>query len=57
MKEWSWQKWLGKLIPLLTGVFGAVWSFIESEPQWYPMVIGFGTMIIQWALASFPEKE
>jgi len=56
MKEWSWQKWLGKLIPLLTGVFGAVWSFIESEPQWYPLVIGFGTMIVQWALAAFPEE-
>ena len=56
MKTWSWQKWVGKLVPAVIGVGGIVWSVIEMSPQWWPMATGLGTLIVQWIVASFPNK-
>ena len=56
MSEWTWQKWVGKLAPLVIGLGGLVWSFIEAEPQWWPLVVGGVTGVVQWVVAIFPAK-
>jgi len=54
--KWSWQKWVGKLLPFVIAIGGAIWSLIEKEPQWWPILIGAATGIVQWLLATFPPK-
>jgi len=58
MKTWTWQKWVGKLIPFILGVGGEVFAFIElGQPQWWILgtaaLIGVG----QWLVGTFPAKE
>ena len=57
MKDWSWQKWVGKAAPFLIGLGGLVWTAIEQEPQWWPLVVGALTGVAQWIVAMFPPKE
>lgn len=57
MKEWSWQKWVGKLLPFVLAVAAAVWELIEGTPGWWPTVAAALTGIVQWVLALFPPKE
>jgi membrane protein YdbS with pleckstrin-like domain len=57
MKSWPWQKWIGKLLPFGVAVGAALWSFIESEPTWWVVVVAAATGLVQWILATFPVKE
>jgi len=56
MKNWSWQKWLGKLLPFAVAVGAAVWELVEGTPGWWPVVVAAGTGIVQWIVALFPPK-
>ena len=58
MQSWTWQKWLGKLAPLVTGALATgLWAFLElPAPQWAGIVAGAITAIVQWILALFPAK-
>ena len=58
MKGWKWQKWVGKLAPIGTGIIATgIWSFLElPAPQWAGMAAGIVTAIVQWILAMFPQK-
>lgn len=58
MKKWTWQKWVGKLSPILMGLIAeGVWQFAElPAPGWAPIVAGAITAIVQWLIALFPPK-
>ncbi|GEM_PF-6847179 len=59
MKDWSWQKWVGKLAPIVAGLIaGGVWEFAElPAPQWAGIVAGAVTALAQWLIALFPVKD
>ena len=55
---WTWQKIVGKLTPLITGLLAVgVWEFIElPAPAWAGVVAGMVTMLVQGILALFPAE-
>lgn len=57
MKEWTWQKWAGKLAPLVTAGLVGVWAILEMDvPTWAPIAAGCVTFVVQQVLALFPPK-
>lgn len=58
-KGWTWQKWLGKLMPLITGLLaGGIWEFLELPASaWAGTAAGLLTVIVQGIIALFPPKE
>lgn len=57
-KDWTWQKWAGKLAPLVAAGLVQVWAVIEQPvPVWAPIAAGLVTFIVQQLLALFPPKE
>jgi membrane protein YdbS with pleckstrin-like domain len=57
MKDWTWQKWIGKLLPFAVAVGAAVWQLMEAEPVWWPVVVAGLTGFVQWIIALFPPAE
>jgi hypothetical protein len=59
MSTWSWQKWIGKLSPIIvTLLTTGVWEFIETPaPMWAPIVAGIITFLVQQVISLFPPKE
>lgn len=57
-KDWTWQKWVGKLIPLVVSVLTVgVWEFAEvPAPGWAGVVAGVITVVAQAIVALFPPK-
>jgi len=53
---WTWQKFVGKLLPFAVAIGAAVWSLIESEPSWWVVVVAAATGVVQWLIAVFPPK-
>ena len=58
MKNWSWQKWLGKLTPIVVGLLATgIWEFAElPAPMWAGTAAGLITVIVQGIIALFPAK-
>ena len=58
MKDWTWQKWVGKVTPIVVAVLTVgVWEFAEiPAPGWAAIVAGLVTMVAQAAVALFPAK-
>lgn len=58
MKDWTWQKWLGKIAPILTGALATgIWAFLElPAPQWAGLVAGLITAVVQGIISLFPAK-
>ena len=60
MKYWSWQKWVGKLLPFVLGVALLAWKLISDdpnfEPPWWPTISAFATVVVQTILSLFPPK-
>lgn len=58
MKDWPWQKWLGKLAPIVTGLLAVgVWEFAElPAPSWAGIAAGLVTMLVQGLLSLFPAE-
>jgi len=58
MKDWPWQKWVGKVAPVVvTLLTTGVWEFAElPAPFWAGVVGGLITMIVQGILSLFPAK-
>jgi len=56
MKSWSWQKWIGKLLPFVLAVAAALWQLIDQTPGWWPAVAAALTGVVQWLIALFPPK-
>lgn len=58
MKDWTWQKWVGKVTPIVVAVLTVgVWEFAEMPaPGWAAIVAGLVTMVAQAAVALFPPK-
>jgi hypothetical protein len=55
---WTWQKVVGKLTPIITGLLAVgVWEFAElPAPTWAGVVAGMVTMLVQGILALFPAE-
>ena len=58
MKDWTWQKWVGKLAPIVVALLAsAVWEFAElPAPGWASVIAGIITFLAQQAIALFPPK-
>ena len=58
MKTWTWQKWVGKLAPLIVGLLAeGIWQFFElPAPGWAPIIAGALTFLAQQILALLPPK-
>jgi len=58
MKDWTWEKWLGKLAPIVAGLLATgVWSFLElPAPWWAGTAAGMLTTIVQGIIALFGKK-
>lgn len=58
MKDWPWQKWVGKVAPIVTSLLAiGVWEFAElPAPGWAGIVAGLVTMLVQGILALFPAE-
>lgn len=58
MSKWTWQKWIGKLIPLAVSLLtGGIWEFFElPQPIWAGVIAGVLTMIGQAIISLFPPK-
>jgi len=57
MKDWPWQKWIGKLLPFAVAVGAAVWTLIEKQPGWWAVAVAAATGVVQWLIATFPPKS
>ena len=55
---WGWQKWLGKLAPIVTGLLAVgVWEFAElPAPSWAGIAAGLVTMLVQGIISLFPAE-
>ena len=58
MKSWTWQKWIGKLAPIVVSVLTTgIWEFAElPAPFWAGVVGGLVTMLVQGLISLFPPK-
>lgn len=58
MKSWPWQKWAGKLAPIVAGLLATgIWEFLElPAPIWAGGAAGLVTMLVQWIVSLFPVK-
>lgn len=58
MKDWSWQKWVGKLVPVVVGVLTVgFWEFAEMPaPGWAAVIAGVITVVAQAVVSMFPPK-
>ena len=58
MKDWTWQKWVGKLTPVVAGLLATgIWAFLElPAPVWAGTAAGALTTVVQWLLALFGKK-
>lgn len=58
MKDWPWQKWVGKLAPIIATLLAtAVWEFAELPvPGWAPVIAGIVTFLAQQVVALFPTN-
>lgn len=58
MVKWTWQKWLGKLTPLVAGAISTgVWEFLElPSPFWAGVAAGVLTVVVQAIISLFPAK-
>ena len=56
MRDWPWQKWIGKLLPFGVAVGAAVWTLVEKQPGWWAVGVAAATGIVQWLIATFPPK-
>jgi hypothetical protein len=58
MKGWTWQKWVGKLAPIVSGLLATgVWEFAElPAPVWAGVAASLLTMLIQGIISLFPAK-
>lgn len=58
-KNWTWQKWLGKAAPLVSGLIASgIWKFLElPAPEWAGIAASLLTMVVQGILSLFPPKE
>ena len=58
MKDWPWQKWVGKIAPIVVGLLAqGIWSFLElPAPGWAAIISGAITFGVQQILALFPPK-
>ena len=56
---WTWQKWVGKLAPIVTGLLAVgVWEFAELPAQtWAGVAAGIITFLAQQIVALFPPKS
>ena len=59
LSSWSWQKWVGKIAPIVTGLLSVgVWEFFElPAPIWAGTIAGVVTFLVQQILALIPPKE
>lgn len=55
---WTWQKWLGKLAPIIAGALAeGIWALFElPAPAWAVVSAGILTFLAQQILALFPPK-
>ena len=58
MKYWTWQKWVGKLAPIVASLLAVgVWEFAElPAPMWAGIASGILTFVAQQIVALFPPK-
>ncbi len=57
MKDWTWQKWLGKLAVLVVAVAEAVFALLEVIPVWWPAIATGIAWLVQFVIGLIPPKE
>lgn len=58
MKDWTWQKWVGKLWPwAVAAVTALLKEVFEVEITWFPTFVAVATGLVQFLLSLFPPKE
>ena len=59
MKDWTWQKWVGKLAPIIASLLTeGVWAFFElPSPLWAASAAGLVTLFAQWIISLIPPKS
>lgn len=57
MGSWSWQKWVGKLLPWVLAAVSAFFKeVLEIDVTWWPTLVAVLTGIVQFILSLFPPK-
>ena len=58
MKNWSWQKWVGKIIPwAIAAVAAFLKGVVEIDLPWWPVFVSAAMGLVQLILSLFPQKE
>ena len=58
MKDWTWQKWVGKILLLLVGVLELILQLFEITTWgWAPTIITLLTWLAQFIIGLIPPKE
>ena len=58
MKTWTWQKWLGKIVLLATGIGELVIEALEiTSVGYWPAIVTFAAWLVQFIVGMFPPKE
>lgn len=63
MKDWPWQKWLGRALPFALAVVAAAWKLLAPddnptwEPQWWAVVSTGLIGVVNTILSLFPVKQ
>lgn len=57
MKDWPWQKWVGKIVPWALAAIAAFFKeVVELDISWWPLVVSVATGLVQLVLSLFPKK-
>ena len=57
MKNWTWQKWVGKMVLLAVGVGELVIESLEiTNIGYWPAIVVFATWLVQFIVGLFPPK-
>jgi len=54
MKDWPWQKWVGKIILLVLAVAAFLIKEFGVAIPWWAIILPAATQVAQWFLALIP---
>lgn len=55
MRDWPWQKWVGRVILLaLSGIAALIDLFPAVEIPWWMIILPAATQVAQWFIAWLP---
>jgi len=54
MKDWPWQKWVGKVILLVLALAAFLVKEFGVDIPWWAIILPAATQVAQWFLALIP---